>query len=151
MGLRGNDIDRTGSNACYWDAKRDFAGSVILSFVLIAAGGPYVEIFPVEAEVQVSTRHVLLAFAVISPVKVQNMILGGGIIRSGGKTKYIMWIDFIGTWLFGVPLGFLAAFVWELTIPYVYFMLSLEECVRYMISLVVFKKGLWINKSMLTT
>ena len=102
-----------------------FAGSVILSFVLIAAGGLYGEIFP---------------------VKVQNMILGGGIIRSGGKTKYIMWIDFIGTWLFGVPLGFLAAFVWELTIPYVYFMLSLEECVRYMISLVVFKKGLWINK-----
>ena len=24
------------------------------------------------------------------PVKVQNMILGGGIIRSGGKTKYVI-------------------------------------------------------------
>ena len=29
-----------------------------------------------------------------------NMILGGGIIRSGGKTKYVMMIDMMGTWLF---------------------------------------------------
>lgn len=122
------------------------AGSLLLSFALMAAGGLYVEIFPVEIEVQTAARQVLLAFAVISPVKVQNMILGGGIIRSGGKTKYIMWIDFIGTWIFGVPLGLLAAFVWKLAIPYVYFMLSLEECIRFMISLAVFKKGIWINK-----
>ncbi len=44
--------------------------------------------------------HILVVFALVSPVKVQNMILGGGIIRSGGKTSYIMCIDFIGTWLF---------------------------------------------------
>lgn len=88
--------------------------------------------------------QILFAFALIAPVKVQNMILGGGIIRSGGKTKYIMWIDFVGTWLFGVPLGFLTAFVLKLEIPYVYFILSLEECVRLGISFVVFRKRNWM-------
>ena len=83
---------------------------------------------------------ILVAFAIISPIKVQNMILGGGIIRSGGMTRYVMWIDMIGTWVFGVPLGFLAAFVWKLPIHQVYFILSLEEVVRFLISLAVFRK-----------
>ena len=65
--------------------------------------------------------RVLVAFALISPVKVRNMILGGGIIRSGGKTSYIMWVDFIGTWIFGVPLGLIAAFVWKMQLPYVFY------------------------------
>ena len=73
------------------------------------------------------------------------MILGGGIIRSGGKTKYVMVIDMIGTWGVGVPLGLLAAFVWKLSIPYVYFLLSLEECVRFCISMVVFMRKRWMN------
>lgn len=42
---------------------------------------------------------------ILAPLKVQNMILGGGIIRSGGKTNYVMVIDLIGIWVFGVPAG----------------------------------------------
>ena len=92
-----------------------------------------------------SAFQILIAFALIAPAKVENMILGGGILRSGGKTKYIMVIDFIGTWLFGVPLGLLAAFVWRLPVPWVYFLLSLEECVRLAISLVLFRKKIWMR------
>ena len=42
------------------------------------------------------------------------MILGGGIIRSGGNTKTIMIIDIIGTWCIGIPLCLLAAYVFKL-------------------------------------
>ena len=74
------------------------------------------------------------------------MILGGGILRSGGKTKYTMWIDFIGTWLLGVPMGLIAAFIWNLSIPYVYLILSIEECARLGISVVIFKKKVWMER-----
>lgn len=120
-------------------------GSALLSLLLLLAGRFYVQIYRVEPEVQALAWQLLIAFALISPVKVQNMILGGGIIRSGGKTNYVMWIDIIGTWGFGVPLGFLTAFVLKLSIPYVYFILSLEECVRLAISLVLFKKKSWMR------
>ena len=73
------------------------------------------------------------------------MIMSGGVLRSGGKTGYVMCIDLIGTWCFGVPLGLLAAFVLRLSIPYVYFILSLEECVRFGISVVVFRKRRWMH------
>lgn len=122
-----------------------FFGAAILSLVIVFTSGFYVEIYQVEETVKQLTRQILFAYAIVAPFKVLNMIIGGGIIRSGGKTKYVMIIDIIGTWLFGVPLGLLTAFVLDLSIPYVYFILSLEECVRFGISLVVFRRKKWMN------
>lgn len=122
-----------------------FVGSAILSVLIVFTSGVYVEIYRVEETVKQLTRQILLAYAIVAPFKVLNMIVGGGIIRSGGKTKYVMMIDIIGTWLFGVPLGLLSAFVLDLSIPYVYFILSLEECVRFGISLVVLHRKNWMH------
>lgn len=122
------------------------AGAVILSVVIVLARAYYVEIYEVEETVKVLTKQILLAYALVAPFKVLNMIVGGGIIRSGGKTNYVMVIDLIGTWGFGVPLGLLSAFVWGFSIPYVYFVLSLEECVRFGISLVVLRRKKWMQR-----
>lgn len=122
-----------------------FAGAIILSVVILIIKPFYVELYQVEESVKIITQQILVAYAIIAPFKVLNMILGGGIIRSGGKTKYTMGVDLIGTWVFGVPLGLLTAFVLKLSIPYVYFILSLEECVRFVISLILFKKKSWMQ------
>ncbi len=126
--------------------KTGLAGSAALSVLLVALAPLYVRIFNVEPEVRQMTFWILAAFAVICPVKVENMILGGGILRSGGKTQYVMYVDIIGTWMFGVPLGFLAAFVLKLPIAWVYFILSLEELVRLVISLLIFRKKSWMQQ-----
>ena len=55
------------------------------------------------------------------------MILGGGIIRSGGNTKIIMIIDIVGTWCIGIPLCLLAAYVFKWGIVGVYALLTTEE------------------------
>lgn len=121
-----------------------FAGSAILSVVILVLSPYYVNIFQVEEQVKILTKQILFAYALVAPFKVENMILGGGILRSGGKTNYVMAIDLIGTWGFGVPLGLLAAFTLKLSIPYVYFILSLEECIRFMISYVVLRRRKWM-------
>lgn len=84
-------------------------------------------------------------YALIAPVKVQNMI-SGGILRSGGRTGYVLAIDMIGTWVFGVPLGLVAAFALHLPIEGVYLLLSLEECVRLALSLVTFRRRRWMQR-----
>lgn len=122
-----------------------FVGSAILSIVIVVTSTYYVEIYQVEESVKLLTKQILFAYAIIAPFKVQNMIVGGGIIRSGGKTKYVMYIDLIGTWIFGVPLGLISAFVLHLSIPYVYFILSLEECIRFAISIIVLRKKNWMQ------
>ena len=134
----------------YWSAKKLLVygaiGSVFLSIIVIFTSKAYVGIYQVDNVVKAMTVQILFAYAIVVPFKVLNMILGGGIIRSGGRTKYVMFIDMVGTWCFGVPLGLLSAFVWKLSIPYVYFLLSLEECIRFGISLIVFRRRKWMNQ-----
>ena len=123
-----------------------FAGSVALSLLLLLLKGYYVRIYNVEDYVLQTAQWLLVAFAVLAPFKVQNMILGGGIIRSGGKTKYIMWIDLLGTWALGVPLGFLAGRWIGLPVAWVYFVIGLEEIVRWGISVRLFRSRKWMVK-----
>lgn len=134
----------------YWSAKKlmlyGAIGSALLSVIVMIASEAYVGIYQVDNAVKTMTMQILFAYAIVVPFKVLNMILGGGIIRSGGRTKYVMFIDMVGTWCFGVPLGLLSAFVWKLSIPYVYFLLSLEECIRFGISLIVFRRRKWMNQ-----
>lgn len=122
-----------------------FVGSLVFSGVIILTSSYYVNIYQVESGVKELTRQILFAYALIAPFKVQNMIVGGGIIRSGGKTNYVMMIDLLGTWVFGVPLGLLSAFVFDLSVPYVYFILSLEECIRFAVSIAVLRKRKWMQ------
>ena len=133
----------------YGDAWRliryGFFGAVILSVLVVIASPLYVEIYQVDAAVKLLTRQILVAYALVAPFKVLNMIAGGGIVRSGGKTNYVMVIDMIGTWVFGVPMGLLSAFVWKLSIPYVYFILSLEECVRFSITVFILRGRRWMR------
>lgn len=126
--------------------KTGLIGSAILSALLLLIHPYYVKIFPVALQVRRMTEKLLVVFAAVSPIKVQNMILGGGILRSGGKTNYVMAVDLAGTWGFGVPLAFLSAFVWKLSIEWVYFLLSMEEGVRFLISWYLFQRRTWMQR-----
>lgn len=77
-------------------------------------------------------------------VLLENMILGGGIIRSGGNTKIIMVIDIVGTWCIGIPLCLLAAYIFKWGIVGVYTLLTTEEIFRLVVSLIIFKKRKWM-------
>ncbi|MBQ3793956.1 MAG: MATE family efflux transporter [Lachnospiraceae bacterium] len=120
-------------------------GSLVLSVILVLTGRLYAGLFNVEADVQSIGYLLLVAFAILAPVKVQNMVLGGGIIRSGGRTKYIMIIDILGTWLVGVPLGLFAGLYLKLPIVWTYFLLSQEEVVRFIITVFMFRSKKWMN------
>ena len=130
---------------------------------------PYVQLFNVSGDARGIGADILAAFAILMPVKVQNMILGGGIIRSGGKTKYVMMIDVMGTWLIGVPLALLTGLyfkipvilmgTWLIGVPlalltglyfkipviWVYFVLSQEELVRLIVSVFMFRSRKWMH------
>ncbi len=125
--------------------KVGLIGSVIVAACLVLIIPIYTKFFNVEAEVEQITIYIVYALAAVIFAKILNMILGGGIIRSGGNTTYTLVTDLIGTWVFGVPLGLLTAFVFKLPIYWVYFILSLEEVVRLIIGLVIFRRKNWMT------
>jgi Na+-driven multidrug efflux pump len=145
----GKRLGAGNTESAYQDSKRllytGFACSIVMSILVVALNKYYVLIFPVEEEVRQITRYLLIVYAFVMPAKVQNMIFGG-ILRSGGRTTYVMAIDMIGTWGFGVPLGLFTAFMLLMPIAAVYFTLSMEECIRVMISWVIFRRKKWMQK-----
>lgn len=148
--LTGKRLGAGETERAYEEAKRmiwyGLWGSAVLSLAVILVRPVYVLMFQVEKQVRDMACQLMLVFALFAPVKVGNMVLGGGIVRSGGRTKYIMMVDLIGTWVFGVPLGLISAFGLGLPIAGVYFYLSLEEGVRLLITVFIFRKRVWMQK-----
>lgn len=148
--LIGKELGKEEYDSAYQKSKKlmfyGFLGSVVLSVALVFLMGFYTDIYNVEDYVKQVAQQILLVFAIVSPIKVMNMILGGGIVKSGGQTRIVMIIEVLGTWGFGVPLGLLSAYVWGLPIPIVYFILSMEECVRLILTLIVFVRKNWMKK-----
>ena len=148
--LIGKELGKGSFDSAYEKSKKmilyGLIGSFVLSVALIYLMNYYTDAYNVEKYVKLTAQQILLVFAVVSPVKVMNMIIGGGIIKSGGRTKTVMIIELIGTWGVGVPLALLSAYVWKLPIPVVYFILSMEECVRLILSWIVFRRKKWMKK-----
>ncbi len=146
----GKQLGRGEREEAYRSGKRlliyGAVGALLLSAAVVLLRSAYVDIYRVDGAVKAMTRQILLAYAIIAPCKVLNMILGGGVLRSGGRTTYIMAIDMAGTWCLGVPLGLLSAFVWKMPVSYVYFLLSLEEGFRLAVFLAVFRRRSWMDR-----
>ena len=119
-------------------------GAAAVSALLILLSGVYTGFYRVDDNVKELGKILLIVFALYAPIKVENMILGGGIIRSGGNTKIIMIIDIIGTWCIGIPLCLLAAYVFKWGIVGVYTLLTTEELFRLAVSLIIFRRRKWI-------
>ncbi len=144
----GNSLGEGNKDKAYADSKSfmkvTISVALIISICIILFCGFYVKLFRVSEDTRQITIYILVAYALVFPAKVINMVLGGGILRSGGMTKYIMLVDMVGTWVFGVPLGLLSAYAWKLPIYFVYFILSMEEYVRVLLCTCIFKSRRWM-------
>lgn len=144
----GKRLGRKEYDEAYAESKKimyaGLAGAVAVSALLILLAGVYTGLYRVDGSVKAFGKILLIVFALYAPVKVENMILGGGIIRSGGNTKIIMVIDIVGTWCIGIPLCLLAAYVFKWEIVGVYTLLTTEEIFRLVVSLVIFKRRKWM-------
>ena len=144
----GKRLGRKEYEEAYTESKKimysGLFGAVVVSALLILLSGAYTELYRVDDSVKEIGKILLIVFALYAPVKVENMILGGGIIRSGGNTKIIMIIDIVSTWCIGIPLCLLAAYVFKWGIVGVYILLTTEEIFRIVVSLVIFKKRKWM-------
>ena len=144
----GKRLGRKEYDEAYAESKKimyaGLAGSVVVASLLILLAGVYTGLYRVDNSVKELGKILLIVFSLYAPVKVENMILSGGIIRSGGNTKIIMVIDIVGTWCIGIPLCLLAAYVFRLGIVGVYALLTTEEIFRLAVALVIFRKRKWM-------
>ena len=68
-----------------------------------------------------------------------------GIFCAGGDTRFGFFCDVITLWVVVVPLGLLAAFVFELPIPLVYIIINMDEIVKLPAVWMHYKKYKWVR------
>jgi Na+-driven multidrug efflux pump len=74
-----------------------------------------------------------------------NSVIIGGIFASGGDTKFGMICDLVTMWVFIIPAGALAAFVFNAPPLVVYFILNLDEMIKIPVVFYHFKKYKWVK------
>lgn len=125
--------------------KIGIVGSILLGGLLSIFSNLYVSVFNINNNLKSCTANLLIIFSIVLWIKVSNMIIGSGILRSGGKTHYTLFLDMFGTWCIGVPVGFLSAFIFKLSIEWVYFIICGEELVRFIIGLKLLYSKKWMK------
>lgn len=74
-----------------------------------------------------------------------NTTLIAGVFRAGGDSKFGFICDTIDMWVYAVPLGFLAAFVFKLPVLVVYFLICTDEFVKWPWVLAHYKSEKWVK------
>nr|WP_229753411.1 MATE family efflux transporter [Paenibacillus segetis] len=145
----GNKLGAGEENLAQQYAKSFISLGIIISLgvgLVIALAAPlYVSAFHVSDDAHQLGIYLVWVFAGFLWVKVANMIMAGGILNSGGDSKFVFAMESTATWLIGVPSGLLLSFVWKQPIFLVYLVLSLEEVVRFGFGLARIHSRKWIK------
>jgi len=102
-------------------------------------------LYKVSFDVIQNAQRILLVLGIFFSVRMNNMMLFLGVLRSGGDTRYAFILDAGIIWAVGVPLAFIGAFVFHLPIYWVYLLVMTDEVTKWIIGLYRYFSRKWIH------
>jgi len=147
--LVGNQIGAKDEPGAFETAGRSIRlavlGAMLMGGVIFVISGPMLTLYNVAPEVKLFARSILTIQACLLWVRVSNMTLIVGVLRSGGDTRFSMFLDGVMMWIVGVPSALLGAFVFHLPVYWVYLMVMSEELLKFVLSLLRYRSKKWIH------
>ncbi len=132
----------------------NYAGrSMIIGFLIAIGAGILILLlspiilswYKVSPEVLSSAQKILFVVASFLWLRAMNIVLILGVFRSGGDTKFGLFLDGIIIWILGVPMAYLAAFGLHLPVYLVYLFVMSEEITKFIIGLKRYFSRRWIH------
>ncbi len=136
------------------EAKRAAKTLLLLSFgmgivscgIVLGLRYPMVLIYPNAAaatkELAIDILGVIAGFMLLYSIEITSTI---GILRGAGDTKVGFALDAGCAWLIGVPMGYLAGFVWKLPVLLVYLCLRSDVPIKVFLCLLRILRGNYIK------
>ena len=121
------------------------AGGLLLGLVLQFVKIPVLSLFKVSPEAIQNASHILNVVSLFLWIRVNNMTTVVGILRAGGDTRFSLFLDGIIIWIVGVPMAYLAAFVLNLPVYFVYLFAMSEEAAKWVLGILRYRSRKWIN------
>jgi putative MATE family efflux protein len=120
-------------------------GGLLLGLVLQLVKVPVLSLYNVSPEVIENAGYIINVVTFFLWVRVNNMTTVVGILRAGGDTRYSLFLDGIIIWIVGVPMAYLAAFVLQLPVYFVYLFAMSEEATKWFLGIQRYRSRKWIN------
>jgi putative MATE family efflux protein len=118
---------------------------VVMGLILIVSGRYILMLFNISAEAYNSAGWILIILGCIMPMRIFNLINVVGVLRSGGDTKFSLFLDTFGVWFIGIPFAFAGGILLRLPIYIVILLVSLEEVFKIILGFRRFITGRWVN------
>ncbi len=121
------------------------AAACVFALLLIPISKVLPFFFEVSPYILSQATLMLMVLMFTYPIKAFNMCMIVGICRSGGDTVYSAIVESAYMWLMGIPLGALAAFVFDFNPAVIYFAFMSEEILKAATNFFRLKSGKWLN------
>lgn len=119
--------------------------AVGMGLVVLIISPLILSLYKVSPEVLDGAAKVLRVISLFLWIRASNMIMILGVFRSGGDTRFGLFLDGIIIWILGVPMALLAAFVFHLPVHLVYLFVMSEEIVKITLGLRRYLSRRWIH------
>ena len=119
--------------------------SIILAIVLLMLRKPLLSMYNLTEEATILADHLMIVMSVVMVGMSYQMPVSVGVIQGGGDTKFQMYMNLISTWVIVMPLSFLGAFVWKLSVPLVVLLLNSDQLFKCIPTYLYVKKDQWIK------
>ncbi|HVN15435.1 MAG TPA: MATE family efflux transporter, partial [Anaerolineales bacterium] len=145
----GNRIGAGDKDTAYRYAGRSLGLVMVLAWaagaLIYSISGYLFVFFKVQPLVIEYAHHLLRISCSLLWVRAMNAMLIVSILRAGGDTWFAFFLDGCIIWILGVPMAYTGAFVLDLPVYGVYFMVMSEEVTKWSLGLYRFFSRKWIN------
>ncbi len=145
----GNQIGAGNEHLAYDYGKRflilGISSAIVMGLLVILLRPLILSLYNIQAESYQFAHRIQLIYGLTMWVRVTNLILFIGILRSGGDTRFALMVEMASIWLIGVPSALIGAFVFNLPVYGVYTLVLSEEIVKMLIVFPRYKSRKWIH------
>ena len=125
--------------------KLSVASGIVSGLLLVALSPVILNVTDLTPQASGYLQWMLILCACYMVAKAINTTTIAGIFPAGGDSKFGLICDTITMWLFAVPVGFLAAFVFHLPVVVVFLIVNLDEVVKVPAAIIHYKKYGWLR------
>ena len=139
------DIERVKSDARSM-AALDLLVGIILGLALVALKNPLLSLYTLSESALEMAGNLILIMALVMVGMSYQMPVSFGIMQGAGDAKFTMKMNLISTWLIVIPLSFMAAFWWKLSVEWVVVFVQSDQIFKCLPVFIHFRKYKWIKK-----
>ncbi|EOV1094607.1 MATE family efflux transporter [Vibrio fluvialis] len=91
------------------------------------------------------SKPAITILSIAVSLKMINMVMINGILRSGGDNAFCLRTDFVTMWLCGIPITAVGAFFMQMDFQYVYALMLIEELIKLFMCWRRYRTKVWLR------